>query len=134
LTKSLDGEFLSVLNKGAPVNRKYLLAAPTLVIAMRVAKSDPDWQPVSDFGKQLKKNARQALDHGRQIFRLDTLGDESFRGDTSRLHQAIEGTWFGGVGRSLNPKTALAAGLKVDVEALPRTLVAALTKEVKGSY
>jgi hypothetical protein len=35
---------------------------------------------------------------GRHIFRFDTFGDEAFWGDTIKLHQAIEGTGFGGVG------------------------------------
>jgi hypothetical protein len=42
------------------LNRKYLLAAPALVIVILAAnrnpKSDADQQPVSDLGKQLEKN------------------------------------------------------------------------------
>src|SRR5262252_6321881 len=60
---------------------------------------------------------------GRSIFRFDTFGDEDFWGDTLRLHEAIEGTKFGGVGPGLSPKAALAAGLKVDVDALPQSLI-----------
>ena len=37
-----------------------------------------------------------------------------------QLHQAIEGEALGGVGPGVSPKTALAVGLKVDSEALPR--------------
>ena len=50
------------------------------------------------------------------------------------MHKAIEGTAFGGVATpdlgidGVSPKTALAVGLKVDVEALPRDLVRALRK------
>ncbi len=53
---------------------------------------------------------------GRQIFRFDTFGDEAFWTDTLRLHEPIA--------RDLSPKKALAAGLKVDAEALPAALVA----------
>src|SRR4051794_40240255 len=35
---------------------------------------------------------------GQQVFRFDTFGDEAFWGDTLRLHQAIAGSRFGGVG------------------------------------
>jgi hypothetical protein len=56
------------------------------------------------------------------VFRFDTSDDESFWGGTLRLHQAIEVTRFGGVGPSLSPRTALAVGLKVDVDALPKSL------------
>jgi hypothetical protein len=60
---------------------------------------------------------------GKEIFRFDTFGDEAFWGDTLNLHKAIAGAANGGVGAGVSPKTALAVGLKIDVDALPRTLV-----------
>jgi len=63
---------------------------------------------------------------GRQTFRFDTFGDEDFWGGTLKLHQAIEGSAFGGVGAGVSPKTALAVGLKVDVDALPASVLNAL--------
>jgi hypothetical protein len=69
-------------------------------------------------------NAAKMVDAGKQTFRFDTFGDEAFWGDTIKLHQAIEGSGFtGGVGGGVSPKTALAVGLKVDVDALPQELV-----------
>src|SRR5512142_3296154 len=65
---------------------------------------------------------------GQQTFRFDTFGDEAFWGDTLQLHKAIEGTTFGGVGPGVSPKTALAVGLKVDVDALPQSLIEKLKK------
>jgi hypothetical protein len=59
---------------------------------------------------------------GKQIFRFDTFGDEDFWGGQLRLHEAIEGEKFGGVGPGVSPATALSVGLKVDVEALPKSL------------
>ena len=59
---------------------------------------------------------------GRKIFRFDTFGDEAFWGDTLGLHRAIAGQANGGVGAGLSPKAALQLGLKVDVNALPRSL------------
>src|SRR5689334_1521171 len=56
---------------------------------------------------------------GRRTFRYDTFGDESFWGSTLKLHQAIEGSRFGGVGPGLSPRTALALGLKVSSTGLP---------------
>ncbi len=64
-------------------------------------------------------NAAQMVVEGRKIFRFDTFGDEAFWGDTLQLHQAIQGTNFGGIGPGISPKTALALGLKVDADALP---------------
>src|SRR5262245_29533189 len=49
--------------------------------------------------------------------------DEAFWGDALRLHQAIAGEKQGGVGPGVSPKTALAVGLKVDLDALPSGLV-----------
>jgi hypothetical protein len=59
---------------------------------------------------------------GKQIFRYDTFGDEDFWGGQLRLHEAIEGEQLGGVGPGVSPATALAVGLKVDVQALPKPL------------
>jgi hypothetical protein len=64
-------------------------------------------------------NAIDKTTKGRQIFRYDTFGDQAFWGDTLQLHQAIEGKNNGGIGLGVSPKTALAVGLKVDVDALP---------------
>ncbi len=86
------------------------------------------------FDRLIDANSQQMVWEGRQIFRFDTFGDEAFWGDLLGLHKAIEGTAFGGVATpdlgidGVSPKTALAVGLKVDVEALPRDLIRALRK------
>jgi hypothetical protein len=71
-------------------------------------------------------NADQMVDQGRQVFRSDTFGDNVFWGGAIKLHQAIAGAANGGVGPGVSPATALAVGLKVDLDALPGTLVAQL--------
>jgi hypothetical protein len=71
-------------------------------------------------------NAMQMIRQGRQIFRFDTYGDEAFWGDTLLLHQALEGSQFGGVGGGLSPSNALALGLKVDADALTPKIVSDL--------
>ena len=71
--------------------------------------------------------ARMARD-GRHTFRYDTFGDEAFWGGTLQLHRAIAGAALGGVGDGVSPRTALALGLKVDVDALPRSLVKQLRR------
>jgi len=68
-------------------------------------------------------NAAQMIIEGRRIFRFDTFGDEAFWGDTLLLHEAIEGEKLGGVGPGVSPVVALNAGLKVDVDALPKALI-----------
>ena len=54
---------------------------------------------------------------GREIFRFDTFGDEQLWTDVLRMHEVIP---------TVPPATALAVGLKVDVEALPAEVIAAL--------
>jgi hypothetical protein len=109
--------------------QKYAWIAPALAIltvANSWTTSDDDQQPVSGIDKQINKVGQQTLAEGRQVFRFDTFGDEDFWGGTLRLHQAIEGTRFGGVGPGVSPRTALAVGLKVDVDALPNSLLSDL--------
>lgn len=68
----------------------------------------------------------QKFEQGRHVFRFETFGDQAFWGDSLKLHQAIEGNKFGGVGPGVSPATALAVGLKVDVDALPASVIAQL--------
>ena len=48
---------------------------------------------------------------GKDIFRFDTFGNETFWTDTLRLHETIS--------TAVDPTTALSVGLKVDADALP---------------
>lgn len=68
------------------------------------------------------QNALRMINDGRQTFRFATFGDEAFWGDQLHLHLAIEGQKLGGAGPGVSPATALAVGLKVDVDALPPAL------------
>jgi hypothetical protein len=87
-------------------------------------KSDPGRDKEGNgFDRQISGNAQAMLDDGKRIFRFDTFGDEAFWTDALKLHRAIEGARLGGVGAGLSPKTALAVGLKVDLDALPDPLV-----------
>jgi mono/diheme cytochrome c family protein/cytochrome c553 len=52
---------------------------------------------------------------GKDIFRFETYGDESFWTDTLRIHDVITS--------AVDPTTALSVGLKVDAEALPAEVV-----------
>src|SRR5215472_1476374 len=63
---------------------------------------------------------------GKQTFRFDTFNDQKFWGGILGLHKTIEGAKHGGIGPGLSPKEALALGLKVDVNALPKSLQQAI--------
>jgi hypothetical protein len=90
--------------------------AASLLLIGRHAFGQTNSDPVS-------QNADAMLIAGRNTFRFETFGDESFWGDTLKLHQAIEGAALGGVGPGVSPAPALAVGLKVDADALPASLV-----------
>jgi hypothetical protein len=57
--------------------------------------------------------------NGKQFFRYETFGDEDFWSGLLHIDKAIAGANNGGFGSGVSPNTALAVGLKVDVDALP---------------
>jgi mono/diheme cytochrome c family protein len=93
----------AALPEGADAEMDRLHRLPSLL---------PGFPSPAPFG-----DAFRLIAEGRRIFRFDTFGDEAFWGDTLRLHQALART---------SPRDALALGLKVDSEALPRRLAADL--------
>src|SRR5438309_1990522 len=83
---------------------------------------DSEEEELAPNDRLINTHVRRMVDEGRQIFRFDTFGSEAFFGDALQLHKAIAGEKNGGVGAGVSPKTALAVGLKVDADALPREL------------
>ncbi len=55
---------------------------------------------------------------GKEIFRFQTFGDETFWTDTLRMHEVIE--------HAVDPTTALSVGLKVDTDSMPPEVVAGI--------
>jgi hypothetical protein len=104
------------------------LGAVWLKPATAVDADEPFPSTEHDLRVDAHGHAGALLRSGRRTFRHDTFGDEAFWGGRLRLHEAIEGAKLGGVGPGVNPATALAAGLKVDVDALPADLVEALKR------
>src|SRR5689334_24216170 len=102
-----------------------LTIGPGYLVGGRAQPADDQsrGQTEQRFDRQISDNAQQMMEQGKKIFRYDTFGDETYWSDTLKLHQAIQGTKFGGVGPGVSPKTALAVGLKVDLDALPQPLV-----------
>jgi hypothetical protein len=102
------------------VKRVLLACAPALVFASLGVMANA----YDDKNNPAVANATNLVLQGQKIFRFDTFGDQAFWGDMLKLHLAIEGTQFGGVGPGLTPTAALMAGLKVDLDALPANLAA----------
>lgn len=112
---------LAVLLVACVVVAAAVLAPRALQI---VSASDSDNQ--SEESRATEIHALNMIARGRETFRFDTFGDQKFWGGSLQLHKAIEGQKLGGVGPGVDPATALAVGLKVDVDALPDSVIQAL--------
>ncbi len=102
-------------------SRFALAAVAALLSSLAVATDFPH-----DFSAEA--HALRQVREGRNTFRYATFGDEAFWGDGLGLHLAIAGAANGGVGAGVSPTAALGVGLKVDVNALPRSLQRALAR------
>ena len=110
-----------------------LAAAAIAMVFVTIRSSEAKWAGQGQktgqstaAEQQVNANAQRMLEEGRQTFRFDTFGDEVFWSDMLQLHRAIAGANLGGVGPGVSPQTALAVGLKVDVDALPQSLISQL--------
>jgi hypothetical protein len=105
------------------------LPLPSKVLLLALGTTAFGFGALQD-GKQHDRDtdafAFRMVREGRQIFRFDTFGSEAFWGDTVRLHEAIAGSANGGVGPGVSPKQALSLGLKVDMNAVPGPVAAAI--------
>ena len=107
-------------------NRASALALVTLLGIVALLLSSLRAGPVGDDEDRVFADASAMIKEGRQTFRYDTFGDEAYWGGELRLHEAIAGQENGGIGPGLSPSTALELGLKVDVKALPPSVLRAL--------
>jgi hypothetical protein len=69
---------------------------------------------------------KSLIEQGKQIFRFDDFGDKEFWSGLLHIDKAILGSNHGGFGPGVSPATALAVGLKVDVDALPPEVIAGI--------
>ena len=97
-----------------------LIGAASIVFILAVAFAVSGFVPATQAEQTAAASERErAARHkdGQAIFRFDTFGDEQLWTDVLRMHEVIP---------TVDPATALAVGLKVDVEALPGKVIAAL--------
>lgn len=111
--------------KGNRVNSSKFLAGVVIAAAcgiglLRVRAQAPAG---NNYDEAVAQNVKAMFEQGKQIFRLDTFGDEDFWGGKLRLHEPIAGAKHGGTGPGLTPKQALGVGLKVDVDQLPPAVI-----------
>jgi mono/diheme cytochrome c family protein len=106
----------------SPRNRVATLAAVTLVFAGCGGSAPGEGAAESMAGAQSRQSGQQTAlaARGRHLFRYETFGDEAKWTDTLRMHEVVA--------TAVDPATALSVGLKVDVDALPPSLVQALRR------
>lgn len=105
-----------------------MLAFGALSAVASPLRGRPAQNGKTPFDRVVNNYSGDLREEGRDIFRYNTFGSEQFYGDVLRLHDAIKGEVLGGEGPGVSPATALAVGLKVDLNALPRNLVAAIKR------
>ena len=105
-----------------------LMAAAAIPVLPDALAQQPERTAASSaaLDPAVKQNVDRLLAEGLQTFRYDTFGSEAFWGGALKLHQAIQGQKFGGAGAGVSPKQALELGLKVDMAAVPKPVVAAI--------
>lgn len=109
--------------------RPITMFAAVAAVGLTLAASGTAQQPVVErFDRAIRQHGEDLWERGRRIFRYDTFGDEAFWGGALKLHEAIAGERFGGVGPGVSPATALSVGLKVDIDALPAHAVQAIRR------
>ena len=96
-----------------------LVVALGIVVASACAPQTPSSDDPQDAPPAAGDNfSPQTLAEGQRIFRFETFGDEQFWTDTARMHEVVQ--------KSVSPTTALSVGLKVDADAIPADVAAAI--------
>src|SRR5262249_11696827 len=124
---SNKGKSMGLIKRNTLINLSCVVVVGSVLTTLLYAESSDRKEKAPLVTKdKVIKDAAVNIQDGRNIFRHDTYGDEAFWGDALQLHQAIQGSRFGGVGPGVSPKTALALGLKVDSDALTASVLKAL--------
>src|SRR5688572_19951406 len=108
-----------------------LLGITFLIISMVQMQCTSSSNPhtsasVKETEDSVTVSANKMLADGKQIFRYETFGDESYWTDVLQINKAITGAKHGGIGVGLSPKSALEVGLKVDMDAIPADVAEAI--------
>lgn len=112
---------------------KHVIGLATVVLlfiagGLLIADNGETKDALNPTDAAIRDHASSLVRDGRNIFRFDTFGSESFWGGALGLHRTIAGSANGGIGAGLSPAAALSLGLKVDAEALPPDLVNAVRR------
>lgn len=98
-----------------PMSRVAIIAWGAAAVALAGVTVAGVWRLRQDRAPVAELVTVAAPPGGKEIFRYDTFGDERFWTDELRMHEVIEA--------AVDPLTALAVGLKVDADVLPREVI-----------
>jgi len=113
--------------------KKQLLVIVSLATVLFFIQCSKSFEKSGNEDLSLNSNEKESLNEkslindGKQTFRFDTYGDEEFWSGLLHIDKAIAGANNGGFGAGVSPNTALAVGLKVDVDALPPDVLAGIS-------
>lgn len=97
---------------------RFLIALGVVVASACATQTAPSESPQDRPSAAAADFSPRTLAEGQQIFRFETFGDEQFWTDTARMHEVVQ--------KSVSPATALSVGLKVDADAIPPDVAAAI--------
>ncbi|HET9745627.1 MAG TPA: hypothetical protein VFP97_07940, partial [Chitinophagaceae bacterium] len=106
-----------------------LVLVATIAVSQcaKLGESEHNDEATHELMTKANSGKQGLIEQGKQIFRFDAFGDEGFWSGLLHIDKAILGTANGGFGAGVSPATALAVGLKVDVEALTPEVIAGIT-------
>src|SRR5262245_39078830 len=88
-----------VADKKVMTLTRVCVLASSLIVALGAGRSGSQRSDQGGrFDLQISDNSQRMMKEGKQIFRFDTFGDETYWSGKLRLHDAIQGSKFGGVG------------------------------------
>jgi mono/diheme cytochrome c family protein len=98
------------MTAASPSPRRWFFLTSVVVSALVAASCDHTTDLPSSPSPEV-------VAQGKQIFRFETFGDETFWTDTLRMNEVVQ---------NVPPTTALAVGLKVDADTLPAAVLQAI--------
>lgn len=93
-----------------------VLAVVTIVLVVVAGGCESNSSGPDDGGPRVLDP--ELVAQGKEIFRFDTYGNETFWSDTARMHEVVA--------TGVSPALALQVGLKVDADALPAAVKEAI--------
>jgi hypothetical protein len=100
-----------------------LTVAGALAFLLVAGASGQDVAPALAAAPSVQ-DSKATISDGQRIFRFETFDDEEFWTDKARMHEVVQ--------QSLSAAMALKVGLKVDADAIPPDVAAAIKRQSRS--